>query len=862
MARRGSFGRQPRSAPSLTNTLVAIAREMQNQRDQNLMDAWKNGGLFEGAKATDEMVLAHWKERLAGVSKDDPLYDSYNNAYMQYDYSIHESKATLANAQGKMSDAALAGFYSGWAKKVPKDSEFYRVLQRDAAQWMRAAKAKHAGNTQAAKEKAYRSWQDTQHTKGEAGMEYMVNGLREMARTGVAGLHTTTMFSGSQNDFGDFDPGDPEQMLTMLSRIAPKTGATHVAGEDGGRTTGGSYVPSGEVLFLDQNGKGVTGVDFIAQLHKLDPHFDGNLTPAYIASQIDGANRSIQERITYAVKTGHQTEAEQLRKSQTYIQSIGTLAKTWEPHTDYVHATDAYLAVVEDPTSSAEDKQKAYDNNIRSLQTILADPRTASDLAMRAALQGEIDGKSGTPSVAELMSKPPGGKNDPMTSGDWIAKKVHKNEIYSANIDALNLPPEDPRKMYVTQGIYDPETGDFKPQSGGQVRGEATMSEITDSSPNQPQSLLVPNKSGGGFTTMWVTGVDVRAAAVDANGKDIPLTQVNSIATMYRVNVGGVPTQTYKYQKDGKLYLGIVPPWDESRVHARVNAKGNVDLILDPKYVAEAMSVPHTEGDGSGWYLKGKTKTNPGEWVIDPALVVFNSDPSRQHGGADPFVDFGGNSLTAATLSQTPDGREMLSKSDSNPELRDRLKDDFYTSAGFSRITDPKTGATVGYDGQGNQDEVALGMAQAKAWALPSDKRADVLGPFFDRTKTHAPSGSTYKEPLATDTLRASDNTFTAQFSSLANSFTLGTNLIPKGGTGGLNEPNMLRMKGQLTLPSISTRLQEPQPAFTSPSMSTYTPPSTPTPGPAPTSFYTPPQSDTSKGYSPPNYGNAPKGTK
>jgi hypothetical protein len=154
MARRGTFGRQPRSAPNLTNTLVAIAREMQQQRDQNLMDAWKNGGLFEGEKATDEKVLAHWKERLANVSKDDPLYDSYNNAYMQYDYSIHESKATLANAQGKMSDGQLASFYSNWAKKVPKDSEFYRVLMRDAAQWMRAAKQRNTGAIERAKEEA------------------------------------------------------------------------------------------------------------------------------------------------------------------------------------------------------------------------------------------------------------------------------------------------------------------------------------------------------------------------------------------------------------------------------------------------------------------------------------------------------------------------------------------------------------------------------------------------------------------------------------------------------------------------------------------------------------------------------------
>ena len=72
MARGGNFGRVPRAAPSLTNLLVSIAREMQSARDKNIMDAWKGGGLFEGKEVTDEMVLDHWKKRMDGVSPDDP----------------------------------------------------------------------------------------------------------------------------------------------------------------------------------------------------------------------------------------------------------------------------------------------------------------------------------------------------------------------------------------------------------------------------------------------------------------------------------------------------------------------------------------------------------------------------------------------------------------------------------------------------------------------------------------------------------------------------------------------------------------------------------------------------------------------
>src|SRR4030042_1658463 len=102
MARRGRFGRLPRSAPSLTSTIIAIAREMQSQRDSNLMDAWQHGGTFEGAPVTDDMVLAHWRERMTDLSPADPEYDTMKNTLMQYEYAIGESKAATDYAPGKI----------------------------------------------------------------------------------------------------------------------------------------------------------------------------------------------------------------------------------------------------------------------------------------------------------------------------------------------------------------------------------------------------------------------------------------------------------------------------------------------------------------------------------------------------------------------------------------------------------------------------------------------------------------------------------------------------------------------------------------------------------------------------------------
>src|SRR5512138_1618276 len=94
-SRRGSFGLQPRVAPNITGQIVALAREYAAKRDANIMDAWRNGGTFEGKKVTDEMVLAYWKEKQEGLSKDDPNYNANANQIMQLQYGIEQSKQDL-----------------------------------------------------------------------------------------------------------------------------------------------------------------------------------------------------------------------------------------------------------------------------------------------------------------------------------------------------------------------------------------------------------------------------------------------------------------------------------------------------------------------------------------------------------------------------------------------------------------------------------------------------------------------------------------------------------------------------------------------------------------------------------------------
>src|SRR5690242_19216565 len=103
-SRRGSFGLQPRVVPNVTSQIVALAREYVAKRDSLIMDAWRNGGTFEGKKVTDDQVLAYWKEREKGLDQGDPDYEQAKDNIMQLQYGIAQSKADVLHTQGKMSD--------------------------------------------------------------------------------------------------------------------------------------------------------------------------------------------------------------------------------------------------------------------------------------------------------------------------------------------------------------------------------------------------------------------------------------------------------------------------------------------------------------------------------------------------------------------------------------------------------------------------------------------------------------------------------------------------------------------------------------------------------------------------------------
>jgi hypothetical protein len=185
VARRGTFGRLPRAAPDLTNTLVALIREANAQEDQNMVDAWKNGGKVEGKGVDDDRLLEHMKKRRDTLDPSDPMWDEWNNNYIQYDFSINESKMALKNDQGKVSDEQMAAFYRKWAGRsdVQQDSEFYRSLLSRAAKWHEAAKGRSAGRAASGKAEAHTKWRDGYYKANVQGAETATGYLLLIAQT-------------------------------------------------------------------------------------------------------------------------------------------------------------------------------------------------------------------------------------------------------------------------------------------------------------------------------------------------------------------------------------------------------------------------------------------------------------------------------------------------------------------------------------------------------------------------------------------------------------------------------------------------------------------------------------------------------
>lgn len=309
-SRRGSFGLQPRVVPDVTNRIIALAREYEAKRDQNIMDAWRNGGTFEGKKATDEMVLAYWRERMDGLDEGDPTYEAAKNQVMQLQYAIEQSKADLLHVQGKMSTMEYANFFLRWAKKVPKNSEFYRTLQKDAAQLIEQAKAKARAGAERRKTEAFNAFVKQTTDQKIAIGDAMTKALQDLSNS--TGLSIT---------------GNGDELLALLTQNIKAN-------------------PDQYNILIDT-------------IRKADPGWDGQFTEQYFSQQIREATRGYELIADRAQKQGFVSAYVSASQGQAAMSQWGQNLRVWPIAESYSIAEAAFRRVMDDPNASVMDKQAA-----------------------------------------------------------------------------------------------------------------------------------------------------------------------------------------------------------------------------------------------------------------------------------------------------------------------------------------------------------------------------------------------------------------------------------------------------------------------------------------------------------------------
>ena len=141
---------------------------------------------------------------------------------------------TVKYAQGKIGEAAMAQFYLNWAKKVPQNSEFYRALQRDAGQFMRAAKAKRAVRQRDTTEQDYQNRMMALERKHERPGQEALRVVTMLAQAGGV-IGESPLGNASQiaqrTNLANLQIGGVEQVLGLLgSAMIEQPNMTEVAG--------------------------------------------------------------------------------------------------------------------------------------------------------------------------------------------------------------------------------------------------------------------------------------------------------------------------------------------------------------------------------------------------------------------------------------------------------------------------------------------------------------------------------------------------------------------------------------------------------------------------------------------------------
>jgi len=334
VATRARFGRLPRSAPSLTATIVALANEYQRVRESNIVDAWKNGGMFEGHRVTDKQILEWFKGRRDELDPSDPMWNYYDNQVREYDFSIENSKMELAYKRHKVTDGQMVAFYHKWAGKLPTYSEGYREREKLAAAYADRAANRGSGGSRARSDAAYQNQRNAE-LKKELPYDATMMFLEAKAHdTGI--LH-------KNETLANIDPltADGKAILRLWDDIA---NSPDYADDRADWTK-----------WVRENG---------------NPNFKGDFSQDATRGYLRTKKGSVGNRLALANKTGHRADATAAEKERDNVRSIEVQVSGWDETAAYEDARQDWQNVANDPNSTILQIDRANAKYVGQLQNI------------------------------------------------------------------------------------------------------------------------------------------------------------------------------------------------------------------------------------------------------------------------------------------------------------------------------------------------------------------------------------------------------------------------------------------------------------------------------------------------------------
>jgi hypothetical protein len=519
--------------------------QWQHARDAEILDAWTNGGKFNGKKVTDRDMLKYYKKRRDSYERDDPEWNTWDNDMWQLRFRISNEDVMRAYRMGEIGPRAVAMHYKSWANRMPKDSSYYRNLMQSYGDFMKAAKA----NAQSTKKGFdYNAMLDRidKNNKGTKGYDTM-NG----AMTLYAQAHGWLGTGEKIDDPGVMDRFSSMDMQILMQNVTQSTGWEQIAAEI-------------KDEYPDWNGV----LDWRQFKRMANDSIEAHRANIREYKKAPFDTRSLQ-----AKERGDIKQLQQAKEIPDIIDGNAQVTRTIDQLQDWRRdAIDAKDFQAHDP-EAIKSLSEAADKLLAA-----GDPAGAGAVhAIIYALQGDVEGARGIEDTQALANMG--------FSSDQIEQMARDSKSYT---DGQELVDEG-KAVYVVQqptadsetswrlGIDQPRLFSIKPLKTDPVSGRPQL--------DSDESVIVARPDSEGKMSYFQFG-------------GIPIIGVDGKKIGYRYDIGGEKIDGF-YDKAGEMKY---TPTDV------FNGDEGMVLVEGPNGLQVTAADATTADEASAWYGKLQTK--------------------------------------------------------------------------------------------------------------------------------------------------------------------------------------------------------------------------------------------------------------